>query len=380
MFNLLPSTATAQAPAVCIGYGTTVINGSIFELLDRGEGIESRIYLEGEILEGDKLLVLINQSAHFVLDWHEKADVEGDLRAPRLDAYDYGTDVLRLAKSKKVQEVEESHEILYGIELEFVHSGHSFKELSPLLSMGVFKEDTSVDCEYVTLPYPYSEMVRKISDLKDSFDKLLSANKELDPNSCVGMHVHISRKGLTDLQLHLLRGLFWKGLGKEAQTSYLCGRLPNGYCQYLPYTGDRNVALNEENKDTVEIRAFLSPSSAEGILRNLRLVKSWLDGEEVTVDIKKVADWWAEHNCCKRFFNQTLVTLDMAEEGFAVARALPYFTGRVSNRGVWVHELRVIRDEIEYGWGRPEPLHPPEPPAQPGWEVFDEPGDFDGDT
>lgn len=229
-----------------------------------------------------------------------------DIQDPQEKTWSYTTDVVQLAKSHKRQEVEQSTELLFGVELEFNHSSYSLKDLSPLLEMGIFKYDSSVDGEYVTLPYTYTDLVRKVTALSDTFDKLLSANKSLSKNSTVGMHVHLSRKGLSEEQLDILRLLFASKETAEV-VSYLCGRFPNEYCKYEEYSKTRYVALNEANTNTVEIRAFLSPSSAEGVLRNLALVQGWLDfanieGDEWTEKYpqfspsqEEVNDWWANY-------------------------------------------------------------------------------------
>lgn len=211
-----------------------------------------------------------------------------DITQPQVKTWSYSKDIMSLASSKKVKEVKSSSGLLFGIELEFNHTSHSLMDLYPLLGMGIFKEDSSVDGEYVTLPYAYEEMVAKITALSDSFDKLLSANDTLTPLSGVGMHVHISRKGLSDRQLEVLRGLFSGEF--TPYTSWLCERYPNRYCEYHCYCGDRYVAFNEANDNTVEIRAFLSPTNAAGILRNLKLVNAWLELADMTCD-----EWEAKY-------------------------------------------------------------------------------------
>jgi hypothetical protein len=133
------------------------------------------------------------------------------------------------------------------------------------------------------------------------------------------MHIHLSRKGLSVMQLCFLQELF--GGEMTPYISWLCERYPNQYCRYHNFCGDRYVALNEANKDTVEIRAFLSPVNAANIIRNLTLVKAWLDyaaagdldsnnGEpafdwditypEFAFDKDKVDAWWEGHPTQKR--------------------------------------------------------------------------------
>jgi hypothetical protein len=218
---------------------------------------------------------------------------KGDITDPQPRVWNYNKDVMSLACNAKQDEVISSEELLFGVELEFNHSSYTLQELSPLLGMGIFKHDSSVDGEYVTLPYTYKELVQKVMEIGESFDKLLSANKDLTGHSGVGMHVHISRKGLAPEQLKFLRELF--GTKYDREVSYLCNRYPNRWCEYQPFNGSRYVAFNEANSATVEIRAFLSPSSAAGVLRNLMLIKSWLDKLEFPKVSKEVLDdWWGD--------------------------------------------------------------------------------------
>jgi hypothetical protein len=192
--------------------------------------------------------------------------------------YLYSTDVLKLAKDHKVEEVTNSTETLYGIELEFNHSDYSLRELSPLLAVGAFKKDSSVDGEFVTFPYTYNEMVAKLTVLGVTVNKLLSANEGLKWHSSVGMHVHVSRKALPeDKWLNLVGHI----IAHVEEICKLAGRGPNEYCKFsYGGTTDRYVAVNLCNKNTVEFRMFLSPSGIEGVLRNLEIVKGWVDAVE----------------------------------------------------------------------------------------------------
>lgn len=290
-FNLVPSGIDFAAPAVCIGYGESYFGNGWVAIHDVDGETMCSSHIPSPVCR-EELFYLFERYVHpNVQEEEPELNIEGDIAAPKAKVFSYRTDIMDLAKSHKRLEAEYSDELLYGIELEFNHTGHSLMELSPLLGMGIFKQDSSVDGEFVTLPYVYDELCSKINKLAEVFDKLLSANSSLTPWSEVGMHVHISRKGLSPAQLSLLRFAFTK---EEVApiSSYLCGRYPNRYCKYQRYTGNRYVALNESNANTVEIRAFLSPSSAEGVLENLAIVKDILDGRWLLYDKAEVAKWW----------------------------------------------------------------------------------------
>jgi hypothetical protein len=316
----------------------------------------------------------------------------GDIEKPEAKVWNYSRNILTLAKSKKVEEVTNSTEMLFGVELEFNHSSHSLMDLYPLLGMGIFKSDSSVDGEYVTLPYTYEEMVQKIKKLSDSFDKLLSANHTLNFWSGVGMHVHVSRKALPDNVWVSLTHWICRN---RSEVEVLAGRKANQWCKYQ-YGGsnDRYVAVNLCNAQTVEFRMFLSPHDADGVLQNLAVVKQWVDYAQT---LPPNYSHLVEYNGY-----EITVVGDAPEAGFAVAEYIPYFMQRTDfatshlvvsrNVGEWAAPVRLpyyvedgalivethnhrsnIRagriEESLFGWANALEieLHSPQ-----GWEAFDD--------
>ena len=199
--------------------------------------------------------------------------------------YTYKTDVLELASSSKKKSLRKEQGLMIGIELEFSHSSYSLKELYSLTHMGVFKYDSSVDGEYVTLPYTPSEMISRITEFGSVFNKLLSTNG-WEGN---GMHIHVSRKALTSQQMLNLQVLLnpSSSEGQEYWSKVADRRLQdNRYCgfilpQYLDpqclYTDTRYVVLNFTNKHTVEFRMFKSPTNYSKVLWNLQVVLGLLE-------------------------------------------------------------------------------------------------------
>ena len=199
--------------------------------------------------------------------------------------YTYRTDVLELASSSKKKSLRKEQGLMIGIELEFSHSSYSLKELYSLTHMGVFKYDSSVDGEYVTLPYTPSEMISRITEFGSVFNKVLSANG-WEGN---GMHIHVSRKALTSQQMLNLQVLLnpSSSEGQEYWSKVADRRLQdNRYCgfilpQYLDpqclYTDTRYVVLNFTNKHTVEFRMFKSPKDYSKVLWNLQVVLGLLE-------------------------------------------------------------------------------------------------------
>lgn len=193
--------------------------------------------------------------------------------------YPYSTDVVKLATSKKQEEVSNSEGTLFGVELEFTHSEYSLRELYECTHMGVFKYDSSVDGEFVTLPYSYQEMVTKLELRSSSFNKLLSANGSYK----VGMHVHVSRKALTLQQIKNLDTLlnpsseegqdYWcRVAGRDIKSYHYCSIQPNPFNRYGRY-----LMLNLSNKATVEFRMFKSPINVGQVIDNLKVVSSLVE-------------------------------------------------------------------------------------------------------
>lgn len=261
--------------------------------------------------------------------------------------YPYSTDVLSLAKPSKVEEVKQGDKTLFGIELEFTHSGATLQELSPLLRVGVFKYDSSVDGEFVTFPYTISDMVSKLKELAPCLDTLLGCNGKDQVG--VGMHVHVSRKAFPEQ--------VWKNLAayiyaNEEEISKLAGRPANRWCRYR-FKNDRYTAVNLENRNTVEFRMFKSPSEAQGVLDNLALVKSWLDMAYSYADYSPSYEWdWEEdYSPCweedddssyadpdEEYVVGGVVTVDDPDEGYGVAIDLP------------LQEGIVVANHIAQGW------------------------------
>lgn len=262
--------------------------------------------------------------------------------------YNYSTDVLELAKGKKREEVANSRDTLFGIELEFNHSGATLMELSPLLKIGVFKYDSSVDGEFVTFPYTYREMVFKLKGLTACLDTLLGCNGKDQVG--VGMHIHVSRKAFPE---QIWRNLAAYIYANEEEISRLAGRPANRWCRYR-FKNDRYVAVNFQNRNTVEFRMFKSPGKSSGVLTNLALVKSWLDNAksypEYTpmysgdCDEEDYPTVWEEDDGLtyadpdEGYVVGGIVTVDDPDEGYGVAIDLP------------LQEGIVVANHIAQGW------------------------------
>lgn len=208
--------------------------------------------------------------------------------------YPYSTDVVKLATSKKQEEVINSEGTLFGIELEFTHSEFSLKDLYECTHMGVFKYDSSVDGEFVTLPYTYQDMVTKLELRSSSFNKLLSNNGSYK----VGMHVHVSRKALTLQQVKNLDTLlnpssevgqdYWcRVAGRDIKNYRYCSIEPKACNRYGRY-----LMLNLQNEHTIEFRMFISPTFVGQVIDNLKVVNSLVEFAKNSSDLEEFIDMY----------------------------------------------------------------------------------------
>jgi hypothetical protein len=409
------STTSVSAPTIVICLGQNQFGTFRIEVTESGymsagfDTLTHADWLEGghspvlsalvELIDaGDSVLGLLPNAYPIKKSPVEMVAATGDIEKPEAKVWNYSRNILTLAKDKKREEVTNSTDTLYGIELEFNHSNHSLMDLYPLLGMGIFKSDSTVDGEYVTLPYTYDQMVTKIKELADSFNKLLSANNTLTETSGVGMHVHVSRRSLPDnVWVSLVEWICEHRKLVEA----LAGRKGNRWCAYkYGASNDRYVAVNMCNSQTVEFRMFLSPHDADGVLRNLATVKAWVDHAQT---LPPSYGHLVEYNGY-----EITVVGDAPEAGYGVAEPIPYFMQRSHGRprrhmvvgrnvGEWAAPVRLpyymedgalivethnhrsnIRagriEESLFGWENALEieLHSPQ-----GWEAFD---DYDPDS
>jgi hypothetical protein len=96
-------------------------------------------------------------------------------------------------------------------------------------------------------------------------------------NSC-GMHVHVSRKRLTENAVNNIRS-FIKNSNHRKAIEFLAGRSQSGYCVYTFHEDEVSHydAVNIENDHTIEFRLFRAPETYEQFVRNLQFVKAVVD-------------------------------------------------------------------------------------------------------
>jgi hypothetical protein len=94
---------------------------------------------------------------------------------------------------------------------------------------------------------------------------------ELTPHSSCGMHVHVSRAPLSQLQIGKIL-VFLNDPVNAGWINLIAGRLPNEYCHREPkkledvnWPTSRYEALNLTNNSTIEFRLFSSTNKYEEI-------------------------------------------------------------------------------------------------------------------
>ena len=132
------------------------------------------------------------------------------------------------------------------------------------------KGDGSLNNGYEIVSHPFTSRARhKLMDWHKVLKYLANTGAKANGGTC-GMHVHVSRKDLTDKQIAKVKGFFSTN---RAYISRLAGREANTYCAYELFGLDRQkqrtirnaggsryyaVNLNETHnkRDTVEFRIF----------------------------------------------------------------------------------------------------------------------------
>lgn len=102
--------------------------------------------------------------------------------------------------------------------------------------------------EFVSQPLPPSWLVKEIKKLQ----KLCTWGT----NSSCGIHIHVSRKWLSEKKAKKISE-FYSSLTKEERKEFF-GREDNSYCEAHWSSSSRYMAVNVTNKATIELRMFAS--------------------------------------------------------------------------------------------------------------------------
>ena len=152
-----------------------------------------------------------------------------------------------------------------GIEVEFKKGDEA--ALDSAKGLALFKADSSCGVELVSVPLLPAEMLEFISGLEIG---------HLEVNHKCGVHVHISRKYLSQSQIGGLV-VFMNHPDNLWYVETVAGRSPNNYCQFKPgksdtVSSDRYEMVNLTNTATIEVRIFAGTNSTE----TLKVYVEWL--------------------------------------------------------------------------------------------------------
>ncbi len=180
-----------------------------------------------------------------------------------------------------------SPRLYFGVELEYSfpiwRNRNEFVDAITMDTDGVlyFKEDSSLDhgVEIVshpcTLNWWHGDYAR---DMVDDIMRSRSDNDHLSDRRDDGMHVHVSRGGMTPYHEQRFISMF-NGLWRFVIA--LSGRAPNGFAKFARDTSDfyehldgtyRYRCVNRQNKKTLEVRIFHTPTTAHEFYSRLELV------------------------------------------------------------------------------------------------------------
>lgn len=157
-------------------------------------------------------------------------------------------------------------ELCLGIEAEFSTFTQEGINLA-IDNKSLFKLDSSCGIEKVSVPLPPAEMLDYINSLNIV---------HLGVNDKCGVHVHLSRKYLTQYQIGFLV-MFMHHPSNLPYVTKVAGRAPNKYCQIKPnkldtVSDDRYEMVNLTCKDTIEVRIFAGTNN----VATLRGYVEWL--------------------------------------------------------------------------------------------------------
>lgn len=217
------------------------------------------------------------------------------------EIHSYSTKVPQLLKFKATKVKPET--VYMGCELEFETTDKDSARLKvgrALKGHAIMKSDGSIrnGFEVVTCP---ATLDIHMEVFKQFYGDLPSELRNA-PN--VGMHVHVSRKPLSILQVGKLTA-FMNNYKNKKFIEYVAGRNNNSYCTQdlsrtvtYPWThtsgGARYNTLNLCNKETVEFRIFSTPMTFQDFASKMQFCQALVDyckPANLSLALKEVVDY-----------------------------------------------------------------------------------------
>jgi len=227
-------------------------------------------------------------------------DYKPNYGIPDEGARNFGVE-LELVCKKIQQEIEKSNNFSEKFQEEIDELA---EETYPAFSSDcIFKKDGSLDAaswEIVTKPLSLSG--QKEFWTPQIFKYLISKGLISYNTKCCGMHVHVSRKSLSLLQIaKLVKFIYnkenYKFIKKIAQ------REEKGYAEFssnksFSYVKDKNAskysAINLCNENTIEFRLFKGTLNHNAFHKNLEFCDALIDFCAPSVSgVKESKEWWS---------------------------------------------------------------------------------------
>ena len=203
---------------------------------------------------------LLNTSHSLEYDDYDDYEPYGDANTQFVGVFPYSTNV-PVHLGCTIPE-----ELCLGIEAEFSTFTQEGINLA-IDNKSIFKLDSSCGIEKVSVPLPPAEMLDYINSLNIV---------HLGVNDKCGVHVHLSRKYLTQYQIGFLV-MFMHHPSNLPYVTKVAGRAPNKYCQIKPnkldtVSDDRYEMVNLTSEVTIEVRIFAGTNDKD----TLRGYVEWL--------------------------------------------------------------------------------------------------------
>jgi hypothetical protein len=198
--------------------------------------------------------------------------------------HNYSTRVEQMLKFKATRV--RPNTVYLGCELEYETNNRNRAQIGVGKLMhghALMKSDGSIrnGFEIVTCPATLDIHLEIFKKFYDSIPPDLKIEKN------VGMHVHVSRKPLSQLTIGKLTE-FLNRLDNKQFIAHIAGRIDNNYARMndertvtFPWKhrngGDRYNALNLNNSNTVEVRLFATPMNYKEFATRLQFVQALVD-------------------------------------------------------------------------------------------------------
>lgn len=210
--------------------------------------------------------------------------------APNNYIRNYSTKVAR--ELPKIGEAQDG--IYFGVELEYESTGNYGKDVlvtdSLIRGFSIMKKDSSIKRGFEVVSSPGS-IEAHVNNFGNLFKNL---PRSVQPDVTCGMHVHVSRVRLSDLQIGKMLS-FIHNPDNEKFISIIAGRPSSHHNDFKRpkkiteglYGGknqvcqDRHTALNLNNQETIEFRLFKSTRDIFDFTKNLQFCRA----------VVKFTDW-----------------------------------------------------------------------------------------